>query len=243
MRFGGNFHPDWGYLAPAPNFMRTARIVAVATAIGATAGAAVVLSLVDRPIPGPVADAPKALVVVHSLVQPAEAAAPAAPGAQPVAVATPAPTTQTAPQMQASVTPPPAAAPASAAQAPIQASAPSAPAPQATAKISAPVPSEAPAISTPTAPASVAALAESPPASEGMTSGGDAITIDTSAAANPAGGPKAALAPGTAPKKLPGAPATTAQPQAQHGPVTAPAKRKTAGDGLGPMLKRLFSAN
>ena len=42
MRFAGNFHPEWGYLAPAPNFMRTARVVVVATAIGATAGAAVV---------------------------------------------------------------------------------------------------------------------------------------------------------------------------------------------------------
>jgi len=88
MRFAGNFHPEWGYLAPAPNFMRTARVVAVATAIGATAGAAVVLSLAERSAPGPMADAGKTLVVVHSLVQPAEAAAPAA---APVAAATPTP--------------------------------------------------------------------------------------------------------------------------------------------------------
>ena len=78
MRFAGNFHPEWGYLAPAPNFMRTARVVVVATAIGATAGAAVVLSLAERSAPGSVTDAGKTLVVVHSLVQPAEAAAPAA---------------------------------------------------------------------------------------------------------------------------------------------------------------------
>ncbi len=45
MRSAGNFSPEWGYLAPAPSFMRTARIVVVATAIGATAGAGVVLSL------------------------------------------------------------------------------------------------------------------------------------------------------------------------------------------------------
>ena len=77
MRFAGNFHPEWGYLAPAPNFMRTARVVVVATAIGATAGAAVVLSLAERSAPGAMADAGKTLVVVHSLVQPAEAAAPA----------------------------------------------------------------------------------------------------------------------------------------------------------------------
>ena len=88
MRFAGNFHPEWGYLAPAPNFMRTARVVIVATAIGATAGAAVVLSLAERSAPGAVTDAGKTLVVVHSLVQPAEAAAPAA---APVAAATPAP--------------------------------------------------------------------------------------------------------------------------------------------------------
>src|SRR5580698_1396724 len=87
MRFAGNFHPEWGYLAPAPNFMRTARIVVVATAIGATAGAAVVLSLAERSAPGAVADAGKTLVVVHSLVQPPEAAAPAA--SAPVAAAMP----------------------------------------------------------------------------------------------------------------------------------------------------------
>jgi hypothetical protein len=49
MRSAGNFNSEWGYLAPAPTFMRTVRVVLVATAIGATAGAAVVLSLIDRP--------------------------------------------------------------------------------------------------------------------------------------------------------------------------------------------------
>lgn len=49
MRSAGNFHPEWGYLAPAPSFMRSVRIALVATVIGATAGAAVVVSLVDRP--------------------------------------------------------------------------------------------------------------------------------------------------------------------------------------------------
>ncbi len=222
MRFGGNFHPDWGYLAPAPNFMRTARIVAVATAIGATAGAAVVLSLVDRPMPGPVADASKTLVVVHSLVLPAEAAAPAAPiAAQPVAAVAP---VIGQPQAQVSGTP--------------------------TASLNAPanvpMPSESHAISTPAAPASVAALAESPPASEGAAPGGDAVTVDTSAAANPAGGPNAAMAPavGPATKKLPGVSTGLGPQQVQHGPVATPPKRKTAGnDGLGPILRRLFSAN
>ncbi len=50
MRLAGNFNPEWGYLAPAPSFIRTVRIAVVAAAVGATAGAAVVFSLVDRPV-------------------------------------------------------------------------------------------------------------------------------------------------------------------------------------------------
>jgi hypothetical protein len=49
MRFADNFNPEWGYLAPAPNFMRTARVALVAAAVGAISGAGVVLSLIDRP--------------------------------------------------------------------------------------------------------------------------------------------------------------------------------------------------
>jgi len=55
MRFVGNFNPEWGYLAPAPSFIRTVRIAVVAAAVGATAAAAVVFSLVDRPVAGAVA--------------------------------------------------------------------------------------------------------------------------------------------------------------------------------------------
>ncbi len=87
MRFAGNFHPEWGYLAPAPSFLRTARIVVVATAIGATAGAGVVFSLVGRPA----AEAGKTSVAARTLVQPVGQAgllapqfrAPAAPAASP----------------------------------------------------------------------------------------------------------------------------------------------------------------
>src|ERR1700761_463863 len=95
MPFGGNFHPEWGALAPAPSFMRTARIVAVATAIGATAGAGVVLSLAGSGgALGPQANADaasdKPLVIVHSLVQPAETAPVAAQAApSPVVAAVP----------------------------------------------------------------------------------------------------------------------------------------------------------
>jgi hypothetical protein len=63
MRSAGNFHPQWGYLAPAPSFLRGVRIVLVATAVGATAGAAVVVSLLGRPG----ADADNSLAA-HALV-------------------------------------------------------------------------------------------------------------------------------------------------------------------------------
>src|ERR1700684_3106498 len=70
MRSAGNFSPEWGYLAPAPSFMRTARVVLVATAIGATAGAVVVLSLVDRPA----VEGGKSLVAAHAIVTSVQAA-------------------------------------------------------------------------------------------------------------------------------------------------------------------------
>ena len=44
----GEFHPEWGYLAPAPSFVHRARVVLVATAVGATVGAGVVFSRVSR---------------------------------------------------------------------------------------------------------------------------------------------------------------------------------------------------
>jgi hypothetical protein len=106
MRSAGNFHPDWGYLAPAPSFMRTARIVLVATAIGATAGAAVMISLV----PHSATDTANAPIAAHALVTSvpvvAEVPAPApldeTVAAQPLASA--------APQMQAAALPGSAAA-------------------------------------------------------------------------------------------------------------------------------------
>ena len=51
MRHSEKFHPEWGYLAPAPSFIRTARVVLAATAVGAIAGAGVVFSLVAHPSP------------------------------------------------------------------------------------------------------------------------------------------------------------------------------------------------
>src|ERR1700744_993994 len=90
MRSAGNFSPEWGYLAPAPSFMRTARVVLVATAVGATAGAAVVLSLVERPATGEAT-----AVAAHAIVTSVQAAAiPATPAPSvPVAALTPPPAT------------------------------------------------------------------------------------------------------------------------------------------------------
>jgi len=225
MRFAGNFHPEWGYLAPAPNFMRTARVVIVATAIGATAGAAVVLSLAERSAPGAVTDAGKTLVVVHSLVQPAEAAAPAAP----VAAATLAPV----------ITPVVTAAPvAPVAPAKVQASVqPSAPPATASAQPIAPLPapSESRTVSTSAAPASVTALSESPPVTE----------ASPPAATNDAAISSVSLAPQRDAIKKPTATGQTVQ-QPQRGPqpaVAAAPKKKPEERGLGPVLRRLFSAN
>jgi hypothetical protein len=124
MRSAGNFHPDWGYLAPAPSFMRTARTVLVATAIGATAGAAVMISLVQHPA----TDAANGPIAAHALVTsvPVVAEAPvlidepvvAQTPAQPAAAATASPAV---PQVQAAapvgasksntIAPPPSQAP------------------------------------------------------------------------------------------------------------------------------------
>jgi hypothetical protein len=70
MGFAGNFHPEWGYLAPAPSFMRTARIVLVATTVGATAGAGMVFSLVDRPATA----GGETSIAARTLARPVEAA-------------------------------------------------------------------------------------------------------------------------------------------------------------------------
>ena len=102
MRSAGNFHPEWGYLAPAPSFMRMVRTALVATAIGAVAGAVVVVSLIERPGSNDSAIAAHALLtrapVIASPTVVSRAAAPVAvksapPAAQPQAqlsMATPA---------------------------------------------------------------------------------------------------------------------------------------------------------
>jgi len=45
----GNFNPEWGYLAPKPGFIRSARMALAAGAIGTVAGMAVAVALVAHP--------------------------------------------------------------------------------------------------------------------------------------------------------------------------------------------------
>ena len=67
MRKTGNFNLEWGYLAPAPSFLRSVRLVVVAATIAATASAAVVFALVRQP-------AAEASVAARTLVPPVEVA-------------------------------------------------------------------------------------------------------------------------------------------------------------------------
>jgi hypothetical protein len=86
MRSAGNFHPEWGYLAPTPSFARTLRIALVATAVGATAGAGVVVSLVPHRAAGGSTDgsiAAHALVTSAPALSSAAAVAPAQTAAVP----------------------------------------------------------------------------------------------------------------------------------------------------------------
>jgi hypothetical protein len=88
MRSAGNFHPEWGYLAPTPSFARTLRIALVATAVGATAGAGVVVSLVPHHAAGGGTDDS---IAAHALVTsvPAASSAAAVAPAQPAQTAAP----------------------------------------------------------------------------------------------------------------------------------------------------------
>jgi hypothetical protein len=66
MRYNPSFHPEWGYLAPAPSFIRTVRIVFIATAVGAAVGAGVGFSWKGR--------GAESSVAARTLVQPMKAA-------------------------------------------------------------------------------------------------------------------------------------------------------------------------
>jgi hypothetical protein len=67
MRNSTNFHPEWGYFAPAPSFIRKARVVLVAAAVGATIGAGAAFSRVSH-------QAAETSVAARTLVRPIEGA-------------------------------------------------------------------------------------------------------------------------------------------------------------------------
>jgi hypothetical protein len=176
-----------------------------------------VLSLVERPAASATADSHKTLVVVHSLIQPAEAAAPSSA----VAVTG-------APSIVAA----PVAAPA---QAPVNAQA-SARSPGKTAPLAAPstkVEAAAPAASASStqSPAGVAALAEVPPAVE--VAPVPAPTTD-----------QAIIAPDEAAPQKNVASKPRPEDDALRDKQSAYPRRKTAGNqGLGSLLRHLFSAH
>ena len=213
MRSAGNFHPEWGYFAPAPSLRRTLRIAVVAMAVGATAGAAVVVSLVERPA----ADAGDTSIARHALVTSVQAATAEAASASPVNK--------------------PAVAQAQA-QVPVQAQAQPAvesemappPLPPTGGPVRSAGASEASMNSTAQAPESAAALAEVAPAAE----------ISPTQARNEATvAPDAAPAPKKAIKKHRFARNAFRRWQ-PNGDVR---KKGTSPDrGLGPLLRRLFSA-
>lgn len=187
MRWAGNFNPEWGYLAPAPSFMRTVRVVVVASAVGATAGAGVVVALVEHPATA-VGDTSIAAHAVVTSVQPESPEPRSAPTmtnlAASHALATsvqpaspepaPAPTLNNPGAAQLQVPAPPPAQPAAEESA---LSPPPAGGPARTAGTS-----EASTVSTPQAPAGIAALAEVPSTTEAATPAEDEATVAPNAA-------------------------------------------------------------
>ena len=235
MRSAGNFSPEWGYLAPAPSFMRTARIVLVATAIGATAGAGVVLSLIDRPA----AEADKTSVAAHAIVTSAQAAPASTTPLTGAAVhSTVAPVTVTAlPQ-----TVPPAAQP--------QAATPIAPQvatqPQAATPIAPQVATQPPLRATATQSTAIAAPQPAPPNAAAESSRASEENIVAAPKPRPGMAALSQTPPATeaAPSDMPDdatvAPeAVPPQKKAKHHVADSTAKNQPPA-GLGTALRRLF---
>jgi hypothetical protein len=231
MRSAGNFNSEWGYLAPAPSFMRTARVVLVATAIGATAGAAVVLSLIDRPAGERDKTASITAHAIVTSVQAAPAMATLAPDSASGALAAPVKVTTAVPPKAAPAIP--AALPA--AQAP-------SPARVASRAASAAVPPAAPVMMPPSA-------ATQPAAENADASGPSAVPV---AAPKPAPGFASLSDVRPATEAVPAESADQALIPPQTVPPVKKSKQHAAyasngkyqpTPGLGTVLRRLFSAH
>jgi hypothetical protein len=188
MRSAGNFHPDWGYLAPAPSFMRTVRIALVATAIGAIAGAVVVVSLIERP--GGNDDntsiASHALVIsAPTLTSPAAASADAKPALAPTPASVKTLPVAASPPVPVPSSEPAAADVASSGKSSTMSSGPAPVTPSAgpAGVAVAPPPVEAAPASAPATPgASAVGVAATQPATEAAPASTPAATPDTAAA-------------------------------------------------------------
>jgi len=232
MRSAKNFSPEWGYLAPAPSLARTARVVLVATAIGATAGAGVVLSLVERP-----AEAQKMPIAARAIVT----------SVRETAVPSAMPTVSTA-----ALSSPAIAVSAVPASAPIAASAaPPAPKPSAarTAARAMPQAANPPPAAAPSASATSLSAGNSTPAPASTTAATSA-NANVSVAAASASATIAAVGPSVAPQAADAAPVSVSESPSIIAPETSPKKAKRhasskagAAPGLGSILRRLFVAH
>jgi hypothetical protein len=254
MRSAKNFSPEWGYLAPAPSLARTARVVLVATAIGATAGAGVVLSLVERP-----AEAQKMPIAARAIVTSVrETAVPSAtPTVSTAALSSPAIAVSAVPASApiAASAPPPAPKPSAArtaARAMPQAANPPPAAPPSTLATATPalVPtaSAAPAPSAPAPSASATSLSagnSTPTPAASATS----ANANVSVAAASSSAMTAAIGPSVAPQAADAAPVSEPESPSIIAPETlSPKKAKRhasskAAPGLGSILRRLFVAH
>ena len=242
MRSSGNFSPEWGYLAPAPSFARTARVVLVATAIGATAGAGVVISLLDRP-----SEPDKAPVAARAIVTSVRTAA--VPSVAPVVPA--AATSQAVPANPAAqaasiaTAPPPSDRPDNSARASTRRTPTAVRATKAATVKPAPAtaPTAAPTTDTPS----------SPPAAAQVRSVGSAVDARAAVSTStPAATAESVAAQSEPPKVVDAAPGDAADGTSIMAPEPAGPPKKTkhhaaskAGPapGIGSFFKRMFAAH
>jgi hypothetical protein len=229
MRSAGNFSPEWGYLAPAPSFLRTARVVLVATAVGATAGAAVVLSLVDRPA----AEANKTPIAARAIVTSVHAAS----------VATVVPSVP--PPVVAAVAAPGNVMAAPDAKPPldVKANAVLPAKPQIPAQAVPQMRAEAPAQPRPQPPVTVQPVANaSVPAAAVAVTPTAVATVPAAATGIAALSPAPVAAPETATSDTPDLTIAAPEPALPQKKAKHAATKTKTEPGLGSVLKRLFSA-
>jgi hypothetical protein len=251
MRSAGNFSSESGYLAPAPSFARTARIVLVATAIGATAGAGVVLSLVDRsPALQRTSVAARAIVTgVHEAAAPAGSqmsAAPIAPPDAPVIAPVAAPAASPASPPSSPVAPSEVAAQSSnhALVPPSQPAGQPAAAPSTEANASAQTPAQTQLPATPAENTAPAIARETSPAETGVRETSATAAESEKAQPHPAAGVAALAEPSATGTAVDTADAgSSAQEPASQKKVKHHANEKAPFPGLGTLFRRFFVAH